>query len=318
MNTSDKRPSLRRQPNGSPHCAVPHGYVLLFVLGLLAVVSTVVLAASAGLGIDTRLLAREKSLLQEHYALEGAASYTVAQLAIARAVDALKLDPRDEVLRDWALWRPEGGEQRVEVGGMAVSVQLQDVSGLPDANLLNEQEWQRLLLLAGVPKEAEAKALAAKLLSLREQLAASRGMAGFTSLQELLQWPDFPAAVAYGDNAKDLPGLASVMLVGNKSKRVNLNTTPLSVIQALGTSVSAEQIKRLTALRAAGPIAAQQAQQWLQGTGLAAFPPEAGVTAVLARLRISPRGPSMVSVIAGENGKFAVVDRWLDPGVPGR
>ncbi|MBX9936016.1 MAG: hypothetical protein K2Y10_05435, partial [Burkholderiaceae bacterium] len=46
-----------------------HGYVLLFALGLLAVVSTLVLGVSASLRLDTQLLAREKDLLQENYAL---------------------------------------------------------------------------------------------------------------------------------------------------------------------------------------------------------------------------------------------------------
>ncbi len=293
------------------------GYVLLFVLGLLAVVATVVLGASVGLRIDTQLLAREKTQLQEHYALSGAAQEAAAQLSIAYAVDALRLDPSDALLRDWPLWRANGPGQRVRLDGLAVTVQLHDVTGLPDANLLTEPEWQRLLLAAGAADAAAAQALARKIMALRERLGSLRGGPGFTSLQELLQWPEIPPAIVQGDEARGRPALAALLLVGSAAKRVHLERTPVAVIRALGTNITDEQLARLEALRRAGPIGAEQAQQWLQGTGLTAYPPGAAATAVQARLRVPDApggGQELVALIAGENGSFAIVDQWLEPG----
>ena len=321
------RPPLPRAREGwgegakAGRCArKEHGYVLLFVLGLLAVVATLVLGASVNLRLDTQLLAREKARLQEHYALEGAAQYAALQLGISQAVQALRLDPRDPRLRDWPLWQADGSEHQVDVAGTAVAVQLHNATGLPDANILTEPQWQRLLLLAGVPREEEAKQLASGLLLLREQLRNVRGRTGFASLQELLQWPTLPPAVAYGDPAKGRPGLAELVVVGNGNQRVDLDHTPLPLLKALGSNVTDEHLKILTAWRSAGPVNAQQAQQWLQGTGLTAHSPAAAPSAVLARLQLAgtgPQAPALLALIAGENGSFSVLDRWSASDPPG-
>ncbi len=173
-----------------------------------------------------------------------------------------------------------------------------------------------------LPTPAAAQALARKIMVLRERLSGLRGgQPGFTSLQELLQWPGLPAALAQGDGTRGLPGLAALVLVGNGSKRVHLERTPLPVIKALGNNVTDEQLQRLAALRRAGPISAEQAQPWLQATGLTAYPPGTATTAVQARLRVAGSaagGEELVALIAGENGGFAIVDQWLDPGASRR
>ena len=310
-----------RSASGSRNTPRQRGYVLLFVLGLLAVVATLVLGASVNLRLDTQLLAREKARLQEHYALEGAAQYAALQLGVSHAVQALRLEPRNPALRDWPLWQADGSERQVDVAGTAVSVQLRDVTGLPDANILTEPQWQRLLLLAGVPREDEAKKLATSLVLLREQLRGMRGQAGFSSLQELLQWSALPPAVAYGDAAKGRPGLAELLVVGNGNQRVDLDRTPPLLLKALGSGVSDEHLKILATWRSEGPVTAQQAQQWLQGTGLTAHPPGASASAVLAQLRLAGAGaaaPPLLALIAGENGGFSVIDRWPASGPSGR
>ena len=312
---------MRQHPGQHPDPR-QQGYVLLFVLGLLAVVATVVLGASISLRLDTQLLAREKTRLQQQYALQGAAHEAVAQLGISRAVDALQLDPRDPLLRDWPLWRADGQEQRVTIGSILVSVQLRDVSGLPDANLLTESEWQRLLLAAGAASPERAQALASQLMALRQRLRAMRGAnGGFNSLQELLQWPELPVAIAYGNSAKEQPGLDTLVQVGTGNKRFHIDSTPPLIFKALSPQLTQDQLQRLLNLRRAGPINAQQGQQWLQETGLNAYPPGTGTTAVQALLRVATPGTGqleMLALIAGENTRLAVVDQWFDPGLPKR
>jgi hypothetical protein len=295
-----------------------HGYVLLFVLGLLALVATVVLGVTVGLRLDAQLLGREKSALQEEYLLRGAARYTALQLGISAAVDALlRLDPNDDILRQWVLWRPSGASYDVTLDNASVSVELEDASGLPDANMLSQQEWERLFLFLGAPTPENARALATKLAALREQLGRVRGIsAGFSSLQELLQWQDIPAAMAYGGTEKTPLGLQHLVVVGTRTKQVNLDKTPLPIMQVLG-NVTDEHLKKLATLRKSGPLQASQAQQWLEGTGLTAQPPGTAPTVVRARLRLSsapPGGLSLLAVLVSENGAFSVADQMLDPG----
>lgn len=301
------RPNLCRQ----------QGYVLLFVLGLLALVATVVLGVTVGLRIDAQLLGREKTALQEEYLLRGAARYAAMQLGITVAVDALRLDPNDDILRQWELWRPSGERHDVTLDNTNVSVELEDVSGLPDANMLSLQEWERLFLLLGAPTQENAHALATKLAVLREQLGRIRGIsAGFSSMQELLQWQEIPAAMAYGGTEKTPLGLQHLLVVGTRNKQVNLDKTPLPLLQVLG-NVTDEHLRELAMLRKSGPLQAPQAQQWLEGTGLTAQPPGAPATTVRARLRVnsvSPMGRSLIVLLVSENGGFSVADQMLDPG----
>jgi hypothetical protein len=318
--TSMQSPLRRHDNRVQSHAFAPsgeRGYVLLFVLGLLSVVATVVLGTSVGLRLDAQLLATEKAALQEEYLLKGAARYAAIQLGIAAAVEASSLDPRDETFRQWELWRiTDDRQHQITMGDSVIGAALEDVSGLPDANLLTAQEWERLLLLMGMPSQEEARTLATKITALRETLERVRGIAGgFWSLQELLTWHEIPEAIAFGGSDTTPLGLQHLLVVGSRSKKVSLDKTPLLLIQALG-NVSDEKSRQLNTLRKAGPIQAPQAQQWLQGTQLTALPPGAKPTAVRAHLRIQPpakTGRSLVAILVSENSGFAIADQLPDP-----
>lgn len=293
------------------------GYVLLFVLGLLVLVATLVLSVTVGLRLDAQLLGREKSALQEEYLLRGAARYTAMQLDISAALDAQRADPRDPVLGRWVVWRPSGARYEVTLDKTAISVELEDVSGLPDANMLNQQEWERLFLFLGAPTQENARTLASKVLALRTQLRTIRESSpGFSSLQDLLQWQDLPLAMAYGGTPQAPVGLLHLLVVGTRSKQVDLDTTPLAWLPILG-NVTEPHLHRLSALRKAGPVSAAQAQQWLAGTGLSVRPPGARAAVVRAQLRLDADAlgtRSLMAVMISENGSFHVVDELINPG----
>lgn len=296
------------------------GYVLLFVLGLLVLVSTVALGITAGRRLDAQLLSREKTALQEEYLLRGAAQYTAMQLNIARAVQARRLEPDDPALRQWPLWRATGGRYEWLQDGLRVSVEIEDLSGLPDANVLTPQEWQRLLLLLGMASAEDARILAGKLVALRDDLARHRGSTGFASLQEVLQWTEIPPDIAFGGTKATPLGLQHLLVVGTRNRLVHLDKTPLLWMKVLGNATDA-QLQQLETLRKAGPIPSAQAQQWLAGTGLAVQPPDKAVSAVRARLRLASapaQTRSMVAILVGENGSFSVADHLLDPDGAGR
>lgn len=306
---------MKRRP--APPSAA--GYVLLFVLGILAVVSSLALGVAINLRLDAQLLGHQKTALQEHYLLHAAARLTALQLGLTTLADAQRTagaaTAADDAVRR-GLWRPSPAPLTATVEGTAVQVQLQDASGLPDANLLTQPEWERLFMLQGADA-ARAQVLATRVLELRQLLVRTRGGAGFASLQELLDWPELPAAMKNNRADSALPGLGEWLVVGTANRRVNLDTTPLALLQVLGT-VGDEQLQRLARLRAAGPLSAQQAQQWLQATGLVAYPPGAPPTVVRARLWVAspaPHASALVVVLSNQNGRFVVADQWVDHGL---
>lgn len=296
------------------------GYILLFALGLMAVVATLLLSVTVSLRLDAQLLSREKTALQEEYLLRGAAQYTAIQLGITSAVSTLVPRPNETSMRSWVLWRPDGSIYHAMLGSTEILVELEDVSDLPDANMLSSQQWERLFLLLGSNSPEKAKLLAAKVIELREQLGRIRGTAGFSSIRELLDWEEIPLPMRFG-KTKEIPqGLKHLVVVGTRNLQVDLNSTPLPLLQALG-NVTEEQLKRIATLRQSGPIAAIDAQQWIQGTGLRAQAPDAQPTSIRARLRLAssqPNGLALVAMIASENGEYTVIDQMMDQGTIGQ
>lgn len=308
------RPRLSRSPNRMSWPSQEQGYVLLFALGLMALVATLVLSVTVTLRLDAQLLTREKSALQEEYLLHGAARYAAHQLGITSAVAVLNPPLSEASLRQWILWRPSGQTYEANLGTARVLVQLEDISGLPDANMLTLQQWERLFLLLGANSPESAKELASRVTELRQELARARGTAGFSSAQELLEWKEIPPGMIHGGTEKVPLGLQHLVVIGTRNKQVDLNATPLPLLQVLGNVTNAH-LQQLATLRRSGPITTAQAQQWIQGTGLTAQAPDALPTSVRARLRLaSAQGQTLVAVIASENGNFAVIDQMMDKG----
>lgn len=287
-------------------CRRDQGYVLLFVLGLLVVVATLVLGTSASLRIDAQLLARKKDDLQNRYLLEGAAHTAAVQLSVTRMVDALQLPPDAPLLRDADLWRVGGGPYSLTLDGRRVEISLLDAGGLPDANLLTEVEWSRLLLALGAPTPAAAQEWAFSIGRTRSQLIAMRGGPGFETVRELLELPFLPREIVEGGTERTPLGLADLVVIGPRSRTVDLDNTPLVLFNVLG-QVPQEKLQLLSRLRAAGPIPQDQATAWVQGTGLTVAQPAGGASAVIARLAL-PSGVTRAAVIAGDNTGFRVVD----------
>ena len=282
-----------------PRARAPaNGYVLLFALGLIVVVSTLVLSLTVSLRLDAQLLAREKIALQEEYLMRGAAQYAAAQLGITAAVDALQLDPKTDLVRQWRLWRPSTEGYEITLGAAKLRVTLADVSDLPDANLLSVQQWGRLLQQTGLKSE-EAMRLAEEIVAVRQELAHARRTAGFSGLDELMHWGQIPRSVS------------RFVVVGTKRIEVNLNSTPEQVLRFLG-DVSPDKLQQLAKLRKDGVIAPAQAQAWLQGTGLRERRSANLVLAANARIRMlssAPENRSWTALISGENGIYTVIDQ---------
>ena len=290
----------------------PRGYVLLFVLGLLIVVSTLVLGTSSRLRLDARLLAHDKDALQDEYLLSGAAHLTAAQLDLTKAVDALQPAPGDDMLRGWQPWRADGSRYELPATPAPVQVTLEDVSGLPDANLLQPAEWERLFMALGAPSREAAQEWARAVVQMRGSLLSMRGGSGFNSLQELLGLPALPRSILDGGSERTPLGLRELVIVGSGSKALDLEKTPVILIQALG-QVSDSHLQLLLRLRQESPIPAAARQAWVQGTGLTAIQPGAQPRAVRAVLHLgqgAAGGRSRIAIITGDNTGFRVADLY--------
>lgn len=319
------------------------GYILLFALGLMAVVTTVVLGVSVSLRLDAQLLAREKEALQEGYVLQSAAAYTALQLGITSAVVGMNPPLPEEARRGWTLWRlPDAGAPPATAPGTAPSsrgaataaaagttptatyeatlgrqpftAELQDASGLPDANDLTAQEWERLFALLGTAPE-RARALALLTMEFKNRVMDARGTTGFSSMRELLDWNEIPRTLVQGGTAQVPVGLQDLLVTGTKNRKVRLDTTPVVLLRTLGNPTD-DHLQRLAAMRRSGtPITAAQAQQWTDGTGLIAADMAGAPTAVKVRLRLGgsrPAGAALVATLAQQGGKYSVVDSVTD------
>jgi hypothetical protein len=318
------------------------GYILLFALGLMAVVTTVVLGVSVSLRLDAQLLAREKEALQEGYVLQSAAAFTAMQLGIAYAVAGANPPLPEEVRRGWALWRmadaappppataPSARGQapaatplpvatyEATLGSHRFTAQLQDASGLPDANDLTALEWERLFAQLGAAPE-RARELAGLTMEFKNRVMDSRGTAGFSSMRELLDWNEIPRAMVRGGTTQVPMGLQDLLVTGTRNRKVRLDTTPVVLLRTLGNPTD-DHLQRLAAMRRSGtPITAAQAQQWTDGTGLIPADTAGAPAAVRARLRLGgprPMGAALVATLVQQGGRYSVVDSVTDVSAP--
>lgn len=284
------------------------GYMLLFSLGLLVVVSTLILVITISQRIDTQLLTHEKNQLQSTYLLKGAAEYTAAQLSIASAISYQRIPPDDQILVGWPIWRPNSSPYQIQLDGREISVQITDLSGLPDANLLTLDEWQRLFSALGSENASAALALAQKMMAFKSSFLPVRGSASFFDMDELLAWAEFTPEMIDGGTRTVPVGIRQLVTVGTGLKNIHIDLTPLVILRVLG-NVTDEHLRRLSDLRAEGPVPPSQAQQWMQGTGLSS-PPVMAPSAVSIKLAFSGniRSNPLFAVLAHENGIYRVID----------
>lgn len=235
---------MRRPASVSARPAAARGYVLIFVAGILMVVTAIALGISSSTRLDAQLTAREKNQLQTEYLLRGGLDYLLAQFAVTRAAEAsggtLDVKAKEEL----GLWRPDGGPYAVTLKGGTVLIALEDASLLPDANLLTEAEWGRLLTVLAGGSSKQAQPWLQAVLDARERASLQTAGRGFASLQELLVLPQLPATVRFGSAPGAEDGLVSLLTVGTYLKQLDLNRSPLLLFRAL-EGVTAEQVAKL-------------------------------------------------------------------------
>jgi hypothetical protein len=303
----------RPTPEGVISCAAQRGYMLLYSLGLLIVISSLVLTISISQRLDTQLLAEEKKQIQLHYLVKGAAEYTAGKLSIASAIAYQRISPDDPIMEKWEIWRPRPAPYQVNLDGKKVQILIKDLTGLPDVNLLNAQDWRRLFVLAFGADDARAQTMTKGVLEYKASLAKIRGDAGFVDMPELTRWTGFSQEMVVGGTQQIPIGVQDLVTVGTGLKDIHIDTTPLVMLEVLG-NVTKDHIARLTELRRNGPVPPSLAQQWIQGTGLSA-PPIMSPTAVSLQIALPdiPGSKPFQAVLRSDSGTARVVESPYQP-----
>ena len=289
------------------------GYILLFTLGVLAVISVLVLSMALTLRLDAQLVAKEKTRLQDEYALKGAVQYAVARLNLtALAQSQLAGKPPDPITRR-KLWFPGEGPYAMQFAGAQMNVHLQDAGVLPDANLLTEQEWQRLFVELGVSNVEEAGAVAKAVVATKFRIARNMGSLGFSSVRELVNIQSLPLHVATGKGAQGRFGMPDLLVVGSELKQLDINRSPLVLFKVLG-GFSDSQLSNLQLLRSRGPIAPTEGPKILAGSPAKLM--SAGSDLLSVKIHFNDEGDSagglmVFALLKLENNTYKLIDQLI-------
>lgn len=235
------------------------GYILIYVLGVLLVLSVLALSVSYKQRVGYQLVLNAKEHAQSSFVLRSAAEYTAAQLIKSAALEGL-VRARDSSLEGVRLWRGTS-LQEVAIGDDIVSVQLTEQTSPPNLNLFDEKELQRLFVALGA-RDADALNYAQALLKAKpkegfnaDSLAAVPGIPA----RYLIGAVDTEATDGKAKPSDDAPSAASsggligmVTLTGG-SKKIDLNQTPLELVSAL-TGLSLDKVAKLASLRSKGSV----------------------------------------------------------------
>ncbi|WP_374354681.1 hypothetical protein [Chitinimonas sp.] len=233
------------------------GFILLYVLAVMVVLSGLALSVAYRERVGVQLVHNVVDTTHDEYTLRSAVALCRAQLALAAQLEPL-LKVQDASAKGVDVWQA-GDERMVTIGESQVRIRLTAGAVSPDFNLFDEQELTRLFGAMGI--DADKAKLHAK------AVLAAKPADGFADREALRQISDLPSAVLLGAGKEGKegkegggPSLVELVDVGSKSKRIDLDKTPLEVVAALG-NLKPEQLIKLQRLRLAGPVNKEQALQ---------------------------------------------------------
>ncbi len=287
---------VRTVPRGAKRSTnrLRKGYILLFTLGVLAVISVLVLSMAVSLRLDAQLVSKEKSRLQDEYTGQAALQYTLGRLNVGLLAQNLwGSRPPDPVARK-DVWLAGAGPFYVDIAGVRLMVEVEDAGIYPDANLLSEGEWTRLLLAQGAENQSEARVTAKSIVETRQRLTKAMGTLGFASMRELVNSQALPQYLSRGVNSPGRQGIAALLVVGSELKQLDINRSPMALFKVLA-DFNESQMDILQLARSRGPLSVLDGQKLLAGS--AAKP----MTAKSDLLRVK------ISAGDGADGDFNVV-----------
>ncbi|OYU46333.1 MAG: hypothetical protein CFE44_02650 [Burkholderiales bacterium PBB4] len=234
------------------------GYVLLFTLGVLAVVAVLSLSVASAVRIEARSISDEKVRVQQEYAMSGAVHHAMAAIE-----SQLENKGKDSGQSQSTSSKVESSTFAstfdLELHGFEMHSVVTDATLLPDGNLLTLEEWEKVAgVLGGKPDES--KEFAALILNERNRIEQQTGRKGFRSLRELTDSNTLPLPLVRGAlNDRGLV-LADLVVLGTQKKLLDINESPLEMFEILA-GFDRPKLERLRALRSRGRLSESEAKQ---------------------------------------------------------
>lgn len=289
------------------------GYILLFTLGVLAVVAVLALGMSSSLRLDAQTVGKQKLRWQEQYALNGIVQYAAARISVAAQAKQLAAAKPMEPSARAKQWWPEEGPYSAEFAGIRATVHFDDAAAIVDANLLTEPEWQRLLLALGAANANAAAGMAKSIVLAKKDIAKRTGAGGFSSVAELLHSQALPQYVVRGVHSEARLALHELVLVGTDKKQLDVNRSPLPLFKVLA-EFSDTQIGTLQSMRLRGAISVLEAQRLLAGSAVKAMTEKSDMVRVRVYLDSDDAGagaPVAIALLKLENNVYKLVDQFI-------
>lgn len=299
-------PELKTRSNASQR-----GYVLIFVLGVLFVLSVMVLEVSTSIRTDASATSAAKQTLQSEFLLKGALQRVVWGLETGEFVNDLEVASRPRNpsgqpldISDF-LGRPLG----VRFEDHVFKVHIDNGGVLVDPNRLTPEMWRRLI--AGLGFDATVAGQVAQNIEVARKAGLATGSGElFRRLQDVSQVTGLTHDAFYGDDLLRNPGVIDYLVPGKSDNRLDINYSP-PLLYKVVFNASDQQVSKLLEGRAKGLLTDQDEQRIFGSTVPAASKPEAGGLSQL-RIRIGfgdslrTTGMTMLSFVEVSQSKAVI------------
>lgn len=277
------------------------GYVLIFVIGVVFVLSVMVLGLSSVTRIDAGSVAAKKKLLQSEYLLKGA----VQRVAWGLESGQLPMDllPGPQAKEPFELDNYLRRPLTMQLEGQSLRVQIDDATTLIDPNRLTRDMWIRLGFVLGLDASA-SEHLGDEVERARAAHGAISSAPLFRDFHDLSVVNGLSRALIFGTRGGAHPALLDLLVFGKVDDRLDLNYSPLSLYKVVHNT-SEGQLRALAAWRTQRWLTPQDEQRLLGGVPAA---PQS-TTPVARSLRVLM---SFSDAAAGAQQIVAFVD--LSPG----
>ncbi len=283
--------------------------MLLFVMGSLILIVALFLGISLASRDKVNQTNANRVLAASDYAMKGVMQLVVGKISVDLDLAApgnLVETGQYRLPSGYEPWMASMAPKRVVYEEDVYRVQVIDARWLPDANTIYPEEWIRLLMALGMDKP-HAQATAQRIVEKRDNLLSGSG--GYQTFDQLLSGLAVSPQVLYGSGDDSSLGLIQLLTFGTGTRITYPMHTPLAVYKAL-YNASDDQLKKLSDLRAKGPVSREQESELfgLSGQpGLEKSPPsllKVLVAPELARSRVGSAGTVGFIVVNGTQAQL--------------
>jgi hypothetical protein len=201
----------------------------------------------------------------------------------------------------------------MNIFGVKLVASLEDAGIYPDANLLTEQEWQRLFAEAGEIDLQIASELARVVARSKLSIAKKTSAGGFTNFRELLSNSGLPQHLTRGSVSSGAPGIIELLVIGTGQKHLEINRSPLALFKVLA-GFNDSQVSNLQLARSRGTISPIEGQKLLFGSPTKLMLGKTEFIKIKIQMKndtVPVRTMQAVAILKLENGIYRIVNQFV-------